>query len=78
MVDQSTTTTGCNNYCMYRLPCGYCKEMNSMCPFGSGYMKITCATSGTCGVTSGSGVDVTFGSDNNSVHVINKAENVII
>lgn len=75
MVDPSVTSA-CTSYCMYRLPCGYCKEMQSMCPYaGSGYMKITC---GACGVTSGSGVDVTFGSDNNSVHVINKAENVII
>lgn len=21
-----------NNYCMHRLPCGYCKELNRACP----------------------------------------------
>ena len=78
MVDQSTTTTGCNNYCMYRLPCGYCKEMNSMCPFaGSGYIKITCGTSGTACVN-GKTMEVSFGGDDNSVRIINKADNVII
>lgn len=38
----NSMTTACYGYCQYRLPCGYCKEMKSMCPYaGSGCMKIT-------------------------------------
>ena len=77
MTVDSSVTSAPYDYCMYRLPCGYCKEMNSMCPFGSGYMKITCGTSGTTCVN-GKTMDVSFGGDNNAVHVINKADNVII
>lgn len=40
-VDNSTTA--CYGYCQYRLPCGYCTEMKSMCFYGGfGGMKITC------------------------------------
>lgn len=39
----SNSTTACYGYCQYRLPCGYCKEMKSTCPYaGLSYMKITC------------------------------------
>lgn len=75
-------TTAYYGYCQYRLPCGYCKEMKSMCPYaGSGGFKITCATSGTtCGSGSANSktMEVSFGGDNNAIHVINKAENVTL
>lgn len=39
----SNSTTACYGYCQYRLPCGYCKEMKSICPYaGPGGLKITC------------------------------------
>lgn len=54
-------------YCQYRLPCGYCKELQRTCPY----------TSTTTITYSGSTLNnVTV--DNNAAHIINKAENVII
>lgn len=80
-MENLNTTTSCYGYCQYRLPCGYCKEMQSICPYGSGTIKITCGTSGTtCGSGSANSkaVKVSFGGDNNAIHVINKADNVTI
>lgn len=64
MSDINTAPTACYGYCQYRLPCGYCKEMQSVCPYaGYGGIKITCETSPT---------------EVNAIHVINKAENVTL
>lgn len=47
-ISTESNTTACYGYCQYRLPCGYCKEMKSMCPFcGSGTVSITWGTSCT-------------------------------
>ena len=58
MSDSNTTnatnatnaTTACYGYCQYRLPCGYCKEIKSMCPYaGSGTMtmQVNCCDNST-------------------------------
>ena len=47
-ISTESNTAACYGYCQYRLPCGYCKEMGSMCPFfGSRTVTITCGTTGT-------------------------------
>lgn len=69
-------TTAYYGYCQYRLPCGYCKEMKSMCPYaGSGTIKITCGT--TCLDNDGKTMQVNY-CDNNAIRIINKAENVTL
>lgn len=32
MTSTATNANWDDNYCMHRLPCGYCKELNRACP----------------------------------------------
>ena len=37
-----TTTPSWHNYCSWRLPCGLCRQTNTVCPYYTNSIEITC------------------------------------